>query len=375
MTRSSLAASSSFHHADYPSFHSPGAHLLPGAFHFITMRAHTFIMVLAALLAPLMATPESKEPANTQDHPSPKEGGKTTVEPTPREAALEHLMSERESPAALDAAIDEARKNGISEQAILEARFLYQVDHHDEGALAAMLPDFLKQRENFKLTDSAIFGTKEDWLGVIEYVQAVDAIHKGDKQAFKNHITEAFWLSPNQAPFFAPHIERLRLDEAMQALKIDFSTSLTLLSPGGDPLTIEKIITGKKALVLHFWSPMSEECEASMHDFIATAESLSKHGIAVASLVSDDSSSHELTEARTRVRALGDKLQSLWLLDSKENPLGRMLRVRTLPTMVLISSDGKILFNGEPADDEFWHALKKIDENIERPDAEEKKSE
>lgn len=322
-----------------------------------------------------MAATDSKEPDKTQDQPAPKENAKTSEEPTPREAALEHLMSERESPATLNAAIDEARKKGISEQTILEARFLYQVDHHDEEALAALLPDFLNQREKFKLTDSAIFGTKEDWLGVVEYVQAIDAIHKGDKQAFKNHITEAFWLSPNQAPFFAPHIERLRLDEAMQAMKIDFSTRLTPLAPDGDPLTLEKIIAEKKALLLHFWSPMSEECEASMQDFIATAASLSKHSIAVASLIADDSSTHEITEARKRVHTLGDKLQTLWLLDSKEFPLGKMLRVRTLPTMILISPDGKILFNGEPTDDEFWHALKKIDENIERPDAAEKKSE
>jgi len=84
------------------------------------------------------------------------------------------------------------------------------------------------------------------------------------------------------------------------------------------------------------------------------------------------SRSNRSTEA---VAHFGDKLQPLWLLDSKENPLGRMLRVRTLPTMVLISPDGKILFNGEPADDEFWHALKKVDENIDDRDAEEKKSE
>jgi|GEM_PF-236947 len=339
------------------------------------MRLHSLILLLSVSCAPLIASPESKEPEKTQDQPSPKENGKTSEEPTPREAALEHLMSERGALAALDAAIADARKNGISEQSILEARFLYQVDHHDEEALASLLPDFLKQRENFKLADSTIFATKEDWLGVIEYVQAIDAIHKGDKQAFKNHITEAFWLSPNQAAFFAPHIERLRLDEAMEALKIDFSTRLTPLTPGGDPLTLEKIVTEKKALLLHFWSPMSEECEASMHDFIATAASVSKHGIAVASLVAEDSSAHEITEAQKQVHTLDEKLQTLWLLDSKENPLGKLLRVRTLPTMVLISPAGKILFNGEPADDEFWDALKKIDEKIERPDAAEKKSE
>ena len=67
---------------------------------------------------------------------------------------------------------------------------------------------------------------KEDWLAVIEYVQAIAALKKGDKAAFKTHITEAFWLSPRQASAFAPHIDRMRLEEAMRAVKIDFETKL-----------------------------------------------------------------------------------------------------------------------------------------------------
>ncbi len=90
------------------------------------------------------------------------------AEPSPREAALDNLLAERESPKALKAAIAEARKAGVSEQAILEARFLYHVDHREDEAIAAMLPEFLKQRDGFKLEDSAIFGVKEDWLAVIE---------------------------------------------------------------------------------------------------------------------------------------------------------------------------------------------------------------
>ncbi|MEI6675934.1 MAG: hypothetical protein WCO57_12240, partial [Verrucomicrobiota bacterium] len=46
----------------------------------------------------------------------------------PREAALARLFSERESAATLQAAIEQARKQGISEQVILEARFLFLVD-------------------------------------------------------------------------------------------------------------------------------------------------------------------------------------------------------------------------------------------------------
>jgi hypothetical protein len=35
---------------------------------------------------------------------------------------------------------------------------------------------------------------------------------------------------------------------------------------------------------------------------------------------------------------------------------------------VLISGDGRILFNGHPTDDEFWRALTKLNPAIVRPE-------
>jgi hypothetical protein len=285
--------------------------------------------------------------------------------PLGRETALDNLLSERESDKALDAAITAARKSGISEQAILEARFLYHVDRHEDKAIAAMLPGFLKQRDLFKLADSEIFATSDDWLAVVEYVRAIDSLVKGDKAAFKTHITEAFWLSPRQAAAFAPHIERMRLDDAMSAVKIDFDTRLLPLA-GGDPVALETLITGKKALLLHFWSPASPECENSMPDFIATATALGEKGIAVASLV-EDGEPEILTNARKMIQPLGLKPPGAWLVDSKHQPLGRELRVRTLPLFILVSNEGRVLFNGDPADDAFWEKLGQLDPRITRP--------
>ncbi|MEO7099156.1 MAG: hypothetical protein ABI162_07320 [Luteolibacter sp.] len=282
-----------------------------------------------------------------------------------REIALDNLLSERESDKALDKAIAEARKIGLSEQTILEARFLYHVDRREDDAIAAMLPEFMKQREVFKLEDSSIFSVKEDWLAVLEYVQAIDSLKKGDKSAFKNHITEAFWLSPRQASAFAPHIDRMRLEEAMRSVKVDFTTKLIPLE-SGDPVALEKLMEGKKAMILHFWSPQSRECESSMPDYIATAKALGEKGIAMVSLVPDDSPK-TLTAAREILHPLGINPPGAWLVDSKEKPFSRDLRVQGLPVFVLVSNDGSILFNGDPTDDGLWEALKKIDPKIARP--------
>lgn len=287
---------------------------------------------------------------------------------TPREKALERLLSERGTPEQMEAVIEIARKNGVGEQTLLEARFLYHVDRNEDEKIAAMVPEFLKLRDDFKPGESAIFGQKEDWLAVIEYAQAIAAIRKGDKAAFKTHITEAFWLSPQQAGAFAPRIERLRLDEAMAGVKIDFTIRLSPLGTGGDPVALEKSMKGKKAMVLHFWSPESTECEASLPDFVSTAELLASNGVAMVSLTPPGPAEF-LTKATTMINPLKGKNAGEWFIDSTAAPLARDLRIRNLPTMAVVSDTGKILFNGDPADDGFWNTLKKIDARIIRPDS------
>jgi len=207
---------------------------------------------------------------------------------------------------------------------------------------------------------------KEDWLAVIEYVQAIASLKKGDKDAFKTHITEAFWLSPRQASAFAPHIERMRLEEAMRQVKIDFETKLVSLG-GGDAVTLKNLMVDKKAMIIHFWSPASHECAASMPDFAITAKALNEKGIAMVSVLPGDSL-EILTSARAMIHSLGLNPPGAWLIDPKENSLARDLRVQALPVFVLISNEGRVLFNGDPGDDGLWDALKKIDPQIIRPE-------
>ena len=317
-------------------------------------------MRFPAVICPLLVlvTTALAEPADSIK-PMESAGGSA------REVALDNLLSERDSEKELESVIIAAKKNGISQQAILEARFLYHVDRREDEAVAAMLPAFLTQRENFKLGDSAIFSVKEDWLAVVEYVQAIASLKKGDKEAFKSHITEAFWLSPRQASAFAPHIERMRLEEAMRAVRIDFEIKLAALG-GGDEIALKSLITGKKAMVLHFWSPASRECEATMPDYAATAKALGEKGVAMVSVLPEDAPKI-LTDARAMVQLLGDKPPGAWLIDRKENPLARDLRVQTMPAFILVSNQGSILFNGEPTDDGLWDALTKLDPKIVRP--------
>ena len=283
----------------------------------------------------------------------------------PKKAALERIMSERGTGAELDAAIAKAKELGIGEQAILEARFLYHVDRQEDEKLVAMLPEFQKRKDSFKLEDSEIFAVREDWLAVVEYVEAIAALRKNDKDGFKKHITEAFWLSPRQGSAFAPHIDRLRMDEAMREVKIDPAVKLGSLL-AGEEVDLAALMKDKKALLLHFWAPWNQESEASMPDFKVTALELQKNGIAVASLLAD-SAPEAIHDAKEIVSEPGTPPPGAWLVDREKDSLHRLLRIQNLPAMVLVSTDGRVLFNGHPSEDRLWEALIKLAPEIKRP--------
>ncbi|MDX1680801.1 MAG: hypothetical protein R3242_08730 [Akkermansiaceae bacterium] len=279
-----------------------------------------------------------------------------------RELALDRLLSERGPVEDLQRAVDLARKAGVTEQAILEARFLYHIDQLEDAAIAAMLPEFIERQKHFRIEDSAIFAVEEDWLSVVEYVKAIHALEEGDREAFKRHIKEAFWLGPRQAAAFAPHIERLRHEEAMRAIQFDFGRKLAAVD-GSEAVALDSLIEDHKAMLIHFWSPNSRECMMSMPDFARTAEALDAAQIAVVSLCAQRS-----PDAETAIEEFNQGKHGVWLVDPDEDSLGRLLRVQNLPSMALINPEGKVLYCGDPTDMQFWKTLEDVAPGMKRPE-------
>lgn len=290
------------------------------------------------------------------------------IEPTSRsqkEKALEELFAERESKKALEKRIITARENGASEQSLLEARFLFHVDRAEDSEIAALRSEILASIKTFDLSESAIFASLDDWLAVSEYVQALAALEKGEEEKFKHHITEAFWLSPKQGAAFAPHIDRIRLMEAMKKTPIDFSRSFTDIRTKHSH-KLSEMLGHNKGLILHLWSPWSDECKATMADLLTTATYLTGKKISHIAVL-PETNDKVVEDANALIVGLNRKISGNWIVDSQENSLSEMLKVQTVPTVILISNDGKILFNGHPSSEEFWNSLQRINPEIQRP--------
>ena len=270
-------------------------------------------------------------------------------------------MGDKEFPNALAA----AKKAGVHPQVLLEARFLHHVDQRDSKAIAAMAPELIAFQDQFDVDNSEVFSVKEDWLSVVHYTQALAALQNDDKTGFKKHITEAFWLSPRQAQAFAPHINELRLKEAMAKVTLDPNRELKDQETG-KPVSLGSLFADKKALVLHFWSPMSQEVQVNLPDFILTTQSCDAQNIGVASILVGQYPGIT-KDAETIRKDDATKAACTWLIDSTKKSLSNKLRISDIPTMVIISPEGKVLFNGHPSNERFWKTLKDVAPNFKRP--------
>lgn len=285
--------------------------------------------------------------------------------PAPEEEKLIQSLFECENEDALQKSITAARKAGIPQQAILEARFLFLVDQEDFAAVAALGPVLKEQKASFRIDDSVIFSVEEEFFSIVEYCYALGALEKGDLTGFKSHITEAFWLSPRQATAFAPHIDRLRRDQTLADLKIDFNRNFTRQADSRK-VPLKVLAKESEHLIIHFWSPWSNESEAHLPDFLAMVEELNTHKIPVVSVLIEPGN-EALSEAKKFRAALPAKKIGEWIVDNPQASLARKLRVLELPTISVLKVDGSVLFSGHPSEQKLWSTLQKINPKLKRP--------
>jgi hypothetical protein len=93
------------------------------------------------------------------------------------------------------------------------------------------------------------------------------------------------------------------------------------------------------------------------------AEKLSAHGIVVAAMNKDDENAESIAE---RIRKEQNATLP-WLVEPLDRPYSKVFEIQSIPRMILLSPEGKVLFNGHPEDPALWVALKKIDASIEAP--------
>ncbi len=274
------------------------------------------------------------------------------------------LFTVRE-PAEFDSTLALATKLGIHKQVILEATFLYYVDTENYKGIASIHTKFQEHLKEFDLDTSKIFATKEQWQSVIQYSLALQALETNDEEKFKKHITEAYWLSPETASAFSHHITKRRNEKLMKQIIISPDREILTLE-NEKPITFKELIKDNDALILRFWSPWNQQLDTTYPLINSAAIQCEGKKITFASILLG-SDQQLITSAKEVIAEVKPPLPCHWLIDSDKKSLGKQLRISDLPTLVIISKEGKVMYHGSASNNLFWDNLTKLNPAIKKP--------
>jgi thiol-disulfide isomerase/thioredoxin len=279
----------------------------------------------------------------------------------PSRELMQQLFGQNISKEELQATIKKANLAGVPRQQIIEAKLVWGLRRQDAAWLSAMIPELDMLAKSHEPADAAVLKTREEVRGFIAYAKALKATAEGAVAEFETQMKEAFWLAPNHASLFAETLNRQRRQQAMAALKLDMQAPLALSN--GETTTLAEQVAGKKGLLIDFWASWCGPCMKLMPALKKKAQHLQPLGIAVAGMNKDDDNAASVAERIRQEQAM----EIAWMIEPAQRPFTKQLQIDSIPRMILLSPEGRVLFNGHPEDPSLWQALQQLDPAIKAP--------
>ena len=147
---------------------------------------------------------------------------------------------------------------------------------------------------------------------------------------------------------------RARMNAAKMAkmAKITVPMDQEIETSSGEKTTLAKLSEGKKAVLLDFWATWCGPCMRLMPELIKKAEKLNPQGIVVAGMNTEN-------KAKAEKIKQSKSITFTWLVEPNK-VFSNLLSINSIPRMVLISPEGKVLFNGHPSDPTLKDAIAKV---------------
>jgi thiol-disulfide isomerase/thioredoxin len=223
-------------------------------------------------------------------------------------------------------------------------------------AIAGMIPELEKATTNFNPDESRFFNDLQTFQGLLTGVRALDARLKEDPATFEKLIKDAFWQSPQLAPIYGRWAREYQLDRANDEAmaKITVPLDVPLASVDGTTQTLKQLAGNNKAILIDVWATWCPFCMEAMPNLPGKAKRMALQGVAFVSLNTGDQK-----DTIEKVKK-GANLDFPMVMEPEELPYSKLLGLVPLPRMVLVTPEGRLLFNGHPDDPKLQRVLKKL---------------
>lgn len=284
------------------------------------------------------------------------------VDAVSREETHDALIEVARTEAAdFESAYVKAKDAGLPESWLLEASLVRMLSTGDVDGMLGLIPEIDAVEDDFRYGLERDFVSATQLSGFADTLRCVQAYREDDMETFERHAVESFRKAPgfNQAFGIGNLLARHRRDQARAEAMSDFRVpmDMELSNTDGETKTLREWMGDDKALLVDFWASWCGPCIYLMPSLKEKHAALSGQGIFVAAVNTD--SEDQLNNA-LKVREQKGMEPVPWLLDRNGSDLSRLLMIDSIPRMVLIDPEGKILYNGHPSSAELEGALAKV---------------
>ncbi|MDB9741788.1 hypothetical protein OAB00_02925 [Akkermansiaceae bacterium] len=258
----------------------------------------------------------------------------------------DQLFSERD-PIAFERLYQKVKNSDDNPQILFEARFLYYIDLGNNDKISSLLElyDFDEISKNFNAFNSKVFGSKDDFDAVVCYIKAVKYFEEDNIELFKENIKEAFWLSPEQAPVYQTLIEKSKLQNVIADYTFPAFHKFQLQVTNKDIPGWRSIIPDQKGLLIYFYNPWNYDCFQLAPEVKNVNQVCIDNNFAHIQHRVEQSEDADIENGEYMLE-VGPANANAWTVETYRLSTIDVFRLKTMPTLVLLNKEGKILFHG-----------------------------